>query len=102
MLAPLMPAIATGLVALLAAGALWYTLARTILYERDIHTLTVETHRLQIDYAQRLARMQGNEAWGDAELVLDEREEAILAKFGSETGEEPGGEQSEAPTAQAA
>ncbi len=102
MLGEFLPLLTTGGIALMAAFMLWYTFAKTILFERDIHALTVDAHSLQIEYAKRIAALHGNADWGDAELVLDEREEAILAKL-SDAGEEAmQGEQAEAPTAQAA
>ncbi|MFG0293968.1 MAG: hypothetical protein ACIAQF_08390 [Phycisphaerales bacterium JB065] len=52
-------------------GAFLYTLAARIAWEIGVHQLRVETHRLRVEYAKRLARLRGDDTIDASEINVD-------------------------------
>ena len=61
------------LIVLAAAGvgAFLYTLAARIAWEIGVHELRVESHRLRVEYAKRLARLRGDSTIEASEINVD-------------------------------
>lgn len=52
-------------------GAFLYTLAARIAWEIGVHQLRVETHRLRVEYARRLAKLRGDDTIDASEINVD-------------------------------
>ncbi len=61
------------LIVLAAAGigAFLYTLAARIAWEIGVHELRVESHRLRVEYAKRLAMLRGDNTVEASEINVD-------------------------------
>lgn len=59
------------LVAVIGVATVFYSAAKHLLFELDVHALAVKSHELRNSQIKRLQQLRGLDGWDSAELVLD-------------------------------
>ena len=59
------------LVALIGLASFFFSAAKHLIFEREIHNLAVDAHKLRHSQIKRLMELRGLDGWDSAELVMD-------------------------------